>query len=171
MRQTNPTTKTKVVLAIFAHSRGFAIAIFENALTILNAYNVVIHSYPIQNTKVLNKLKEKIDFYRPDVVVLEDPNGYGTRKSKRIAKLIQRIEKHTTASSLKVAKYSRNDIRFVFSSFNASSKYEIAKVITENIPNLPISLPHKRKSHEPEHYAMKIFDAISLGITHYYQDA
>jgi hypothetical protein len=42
-------------------------------------------------------------------------------------------------------------------------------VIAENIPSLKPKLPEKRKSHEAESYAISIFDAISLGITHFYQ--
>ncbi len=169
MSQEANNETTRVVMAIFVHSRGFGIAIFENALTVLNAYNVIIHKYPILNRKVLQRIREKIDFYLPQVVVLEDASGYGSRKSKRIKKLIRLIEDFAKSKKLSVTKYSRNDIRFVFNTFQAHTKYEIAKVITENIKDLPVSLPEKRKSHEPEHYSMNIFDAIALGITHYYQ--
>lgn len=169
MSQEPKKRRTRVVLSIFAHSRGFGIAVLEDALTVLNAYNVVIHKYPISNRDIMNRIKEKVDFYLPEVVILEDANGFGSRKSKRIQKVITMIEQYVLSKKLLVNKYSRNDIRFVFNSFNAHSKYEIAKVISENVKQLPIKLPKKRKSHEPEHYSMNIFDAISLGITHYYQ--
>ena len=169
MSQETKTRKTNIVLALFVNARGFGIAVLEDALTVLNAYNVVLHTYPICNNKVLEKIKEKIDFYLPSVVILEDATGYGSRKSKRVKKMISLIEEYVQNTSLQINKYSRNDIRFVFSSFNAHSKYEIAKVITENVKQLPLALPKKRKSHEPEHYSMSIFDAIALGITHYYQ--
>lgn len=161
--------RTKVVMAIFVHSRGFSIAILEDALTVLNAYNVVLHNYPISNKDILSKVKEKIDFYLPEVVILEDSEGYGSRKGKRVVKAIRLIEDYAESQKLKVTKYSRNDIRFVFNTFNAYSKYEIAKVITENVKKLPLELPEKRESHKPAHYSMTIFDAVSLGITHYYQ--
>jgi hypothetical protein len=169
MRQETKKRKTNIVLALFVNARGFGIAVLEDAMTVINAYNVVVHQYPISNHKVLEKIQEKIDFYLPSVVILEDATGYGSRKSKRVKKLIAHIEEYAQEQSLLISKYSRNEIRFVFSSFNAHSKYEIAKVITENIKNLPVQLPDKRKSHQPEHYSMSIFDAIALGITHYYQ--
>ena len=168
MSQVPKKRKTDVLIAFFINARGFGIAVMEDALTVLNAYNVVIHQYPIRNRKILTKIKEKIDFYLPSVIILEDAKGYGSRKSKRVKKVISLIEKYAEDQKLVVKKYSRNDIRFVFSSFHAHSKYEIAKVITENIKALPIKLPDKRKSHEPEHYSMSIFDAIALGITHFY---
>jgi len=160
---------TKVVLALFVYSRGVGVAVMEDALTVLNAYNVVVHRYPVQNRELLQKVKEKIDFYLPEVVILEDALGSGSRKSKRVCKLIQRIEQYAQSKNISITKYSRNDIRFVFATFNAHSKYEIAKVISENVKQLPVSLPEKRQSHKPEPYSMTIFDAIALGITHYYQ--
>ena len=160
---------TKVVLSLFVYSRGVGVAVMEDAITVLNAYNVVVHKYPIKNEKLLEKIKEKIDFYHPEVVILENSEGYGSRKSKRVQNIIKLIEEHAKFKSISITKYSRNDIRFVFASFNAHSKYEIAKAISENVKRLPVRLPEKRKSHEPEHYSMTIFDAISLGITHYYQ--
>jgi len=169
MSQVANKLRGKVVLSIFVHCRGFGIAVLENALTVLSAYNVVLHQYPILNRNVLKKVKEKIDFYLPEVVVLEDANGYGSRKSKRVKKLIKLIEEFAGSKDITVTKYSRNDIRFVFSAFNAHSKYEIGKAISENIKKLPVELPEKRLSHQPEHYSMSIFDAIALGITHYYR--
>ncbi|WP_114490719.1 hypothetical protein [Candidatus Ulvibacter alkanivorans] len=161
--------RSRVVMAIFVHARGFSLAILKDALTVLGAYNVVLHKYPIRNRDVLRKVKEKITFYLPELVILEDADGFGSRKSKRVRRAISSIEKYAESKEIPVSKYSRNDIRFVFKAFNAHSKYEIAKVISENVKQLPVSLPGKRKSHEPEHYALKIFDAIALGITHYYQ--
>lgn len=169
MSQSTKQKRNNVIMALFLHSRGFSIAILEDALTVINAYNVVLHSYPISNNEILKKVREKIQFYLPELIILEDAEGFGSRKGKRVRKAIAKIEKYAKSEKLNVSKYSRNDIRFVFNSFNAHSKYEIAKVITENVKNLPISLPEKRLSHKPEHYSISIFDAIALGITHYYQ--
>ncbi len=160
---------SQVVMAIFANGRGFGLAVMKDALTVVNAYNVTIRKYPISNKQVLARIKEKISYYLPSVIVLEEPKGYGSRKSKRVQELIKKISSFALSKDLTVHQYSRNDIRFVFSAFNAHSKYEIATVITENIPQLKEKLPEKRKSHEAESYAISIFDAVSLGITHYYQ--
>lgn len=160
---------SKVVLAVFANGRGFGLAVMKDALTVIDAYNVTIRKYPISNKQVLERIKEKISYYLPSVVVLEEPKGYGSRKSKRVQELIQKIASFTQSKGLEVHQYSRNDIRFVFSAFNAHSKYEIATIISDNIPELKAKLPEKRKSHEAESYAISIFDAVSLAITHYYK--
>jgi len=48
------------------------------------------------------------------------------------------------------------------------TKYEISKVIAENIPRLKQKLMPKRKAYESEKYTAGVFDAVSLGITYYY---
>ncbi|MGJ8665167.1 MAG: hypothetical protein ACSHW7_02275 [Patiriisocius sp.] len=160
---------SEIVMAIFANGRGFGLAIMKDALTVVNAYNVTIRQYPISNKHVLKRIKEKVSYYLPSVIVLEEPKGYGSRKSKRVQDLIKNIANFSKSKDLAVHQYSRNDIRFVFSAFNAHSKFEIATVISENIPKLKEKLPEKRKSHKAESYAISIFDAVSLAITHYYQ--
>lgn len=161
--------KAQVVLAIFANARGFGLAVMKDALTLIEAYTVTVKRRPISNKYLLNRLKEKLEYYAPEVVVLEAPEGYGSRKSERVQKLIKSIEKYATDQKLGVFQYSRNKIRFVFNAFNAHSKYEIASTIAENIPELRERLPEKKKSYEAEKYAMSTFDAVSLAITHYYQ--
>lgn len=98
----------------------------EDALTVINAYNVVLHSYPISNNEILKKVKEKIHFYLPELIILEDAECFGSRKGKHVRRAISKIEKYAQSEKLNVSKYSRNDISFVFNSFNAHSKYEIA---------------------------------------------
>lgn len=66
--------------------------------------------------------------------------------------------------------FSRAEIRFAFSNFNAHSKYEISKVIAENIPQLKNRLMAKRKAYESEKYTAGVFDAVSLGVTFYYSE-
>lgn len=169
MAQATKKQNSHVVLAIFANGRGFGLAVMKDALNLIDAYMVTLKCRPMVNKKLLEKLKEKLDYYRPDVVILEEPTGYGSRKGKRVHKFIDAVREYTESVGLKVSSYSRNDIRFVFSNFNASSKFEIANVICENIPELEKRRPEKRKYYQSEQYAMSIFDAVSLAITHYYQ--
>ena len=69
---------------------------------------------------------------------------------------------------VEICKYSRANIRYVFSSFNAHTKYEIACVIAENIKTMEYKLMKPRKTSESEKYMAGAFDAVSLGITHFY---
>lgn len=161
--------KAQVVLALFPNGRGMGLAVMKDALTLVEAYTMAVKKKPTCNMQLLERVKEKLEYYEPEVVVLEAPEGYGSRKSGRVKKLIDSIAKYAESQNLGIFHYSRNKIRFVFNAFDAHTKYEIASAIAENIPRLREKLPEKKKSWEAESYSMSTFDAVSLAITHYYQ--
>ncbi|NVK52501.1 MAG: hypothetical protein HWD85_06165 [Flavobacteriaceae bacterium] len=160
--------KKEIILSIYPNSIGFGYAIMSNALTVLNSQ--VVQVRPISNTQALQRMKEIIDYYEPKIVVIEDYRGIGSRKSKRIVKMIDAISRYATKTHLATCKYSRADIRYVFSNFNAHTKYEIACVIAENISSMKHKLMKPRKTSESEKYMTGAFDAVSLGITHFYMN-
>ncbi len=166
---TSKTQKKKneqIILTLYPNSIGFGYAVMTNALTVISSQ--VVQVRPISNTHALKRIKELIDYYEPKIVVIEDYNGIGSRKSKRIQKMIDAIAQYGVKKNLKTLKYSRANIRYVFSNFNAHTKYEIACVIAENIKNMEYKLMKPRKISESEKYMAGAFDAVSLGITHFY---
>jgi len=161
-------SKTPIVLAFYPSFRGFGYAVMEKALEVIDTQVVAIR--PVSNSMALKRMKEIIEYYKPEIVVLEDYRGMGSRKSKRVQKLIDSITKYAEKKKLNLTTYSRANIRFVFSNFNAHTKHEIATVIAENIPLMKNRLMEKRKTSETEKYIASAFDAVSLGITHYYMN-
>lgn len=164
----NERKKEEIVLCLYPNSIGFGYAILTNALTVLNSQ--VIQVRPVSNAQATKRIREIVDYYEPKIVVVEDYNGIGSRKSKRIQKMIDGIVRYATKKHLKVCKYSRADIRYVFSTFNAHTKYEIACVIAENVKTMQYKLMKPRKTSESEKYMAGAFDAVSLGITHFYME-
>lgn len=158
--------KDKFVLAIFPNALGFGFAFMENAITVKD-YQIVT-TRPKSNTTLMKHIIDYIEYYEPDVVVLEDYNGKQSRKSKRIKKLIDTIKKFADSKDIKTTLYSRAHIKMVFSGFKAKTKYEISRAICENIPELKKLMKPKRKIWEAESYSQGIFDAVSLGIAHYF---
>lgn len=158
--------KDELILCLYPNSIGFGFAIMTNALNVLSSK--VVHIRPISNTQALKRMRQLIDYYKPKVIVIEDYLGIGSRKSKRIQKVIDSVSRYALKNQLKTSKYSRSDIRYVFSNFNAHSKHEIACVIAENIKSMEHKLVTPRKTNESEKYMVGAFDAVSLGITHFY---
>lgn len=158
--------KDELILSIFPNSIGFGFAIMTNALNVLSSK--MVHIRPVCNKQALKRMKEIIDYYNPKIVVVEDYLGIGSRKSKRIQKMIDAVSRYAQKKLLKTCKYSRSDIRYVFSNFNAHSKHEIACVIAENIKSMEHKLVKPRKINESEKYMVGAFDAVSLGVTHFY---
>jgi len=158
--------REQVVFSIYPNSRGFGYAVMTNSLTVLNSQ--VVHVRPISNIETLKRIRQLIDYYEPKIVIVEDYRGIGSRKSKRIQKIIESIVTYANKKHLAICKYSRADIRYVFSNFNAHTKHEISCVIAENIKNMKHKLYTPRLAHESEKYSAGAFDAVSLGITHFY---
>jgi len=120
------------------------------------------------NEQCLIKIKELIDLYQPDSVVVEDCTGKDSRRCLRIQELIKGIINLATNKKIKTYSISRSDVRKAFSEANAYTKYEIATEIAKRFPCLSFHLPPVRKCFMPEDYRMAIFDAISLALSFYY---
>lgn len=166
MSQATKTYKTGLKMALFPNGLGFGFAIMKDALTVEIAQSVAVKPRPISNAKVLKKIREKIAYYEPDTIVIEDYQK--SRKSKRVSKLLKEITKFCEERSITVHKYSRKDIRFVFSNFNAHTKHEISKVISENVAYMKRWEIEKRKCYEGESHIAGAFDAVSIGVTYFY---
>jgi hypothetical protein len=107
-------------------------------------------------------MRELLTFYRPDVVVLEDYEGHGSRRARRIEILINLITAHAHGEGMRTVSFSRADMR---ACFGQTSKREIAEAIVREFPELEPRLPPVRKIWMSEDRRMNIFDAVALAIT------
>jgi hypothetical protein len=120
-----------------------------------------------KNTKGIAIVAELIDRYQPDVVVFEDYHGEGSRRTKRIEGLLDAIAALVCRQKIKSASYSRGRVRQGFAAYSAVTKFQIAKAIANEIPELAPRLPGERKIWLPEHANMSIFDAASLALIYF----
>ncbi len=167
MKTQNPDSS--LVLAVFPAVRGFGFALFHGAWTPLDwGFR---HVEGDKNTRALEKVGQLLAQHAPDVLLLEDHAGAGSRRSPRVAALIDEIAALATLKGIAVARYSRDQIRECFAEFGAVSKYDIAKAISDALPEFPPQLPPARKIWLPEDPRMSVFDAVSLIFTHFYVQA
>ena len=120
-----------------------------------------------KNAKGVARVAELIDRYQPDVVVFEDHHDEGSRRAERVEDLLDSIAALVRRQNIKTACYSRRRVRQLFAADGAATKYQIAKAIAAEIPELAPRLPGERKIWLPEHANMSIFDAASLALTHF----
>ncbi len=153
-------------LAIYPNNVGYGYAFFETANTLTDCG--ISYVRPISNAKCLKRIRQFLEYYKPSVIVLEDYEAKGARKSKRVEKLIRNIEALAVEKKLEIKKYSREQVRFVFQQFKAETKYEIAKVLVTFFPQLKHRTPSYRKLWMAEDHNMGMFDAISLAVTYFY---
>jgi len=161
-----PNQKSNIVFAIYPNSIGFGFVYMENARKIIDFGSVRVS--PLSNGKIVERIKQSINYLRPSIIVLQDAEGMHSRTGKRVIKLIKRIIDFSKSENLEVVQYSRDQIRQVFEQFKAITKYEIANVLITEFKELESKLPKKRSLWTSEDRNMAIFDAISLAITWYY---
>ncbi|MEZ4927903.1 MAG: hypothetical protein R3A50_16590 [Saprospiraceae bacterium] len=159
-------TKSKMVYALYPNANGFGFVYMESALKLLD-YGVVRIS-PISNRKVLGKIKQALDYFRPSVVILLDPEGKSSRTGNRVKALIKKIVIHAVEINLPLFQYSRDQIRNVFIQFGATTKYDISQVLLREFTELETKSPKKRKLWTSEDRNMAIFDTLSLALTWFY---
>lgn len=158
--------KHPVVFAMFPNQRGFGYCVMDGPQTIIDSGIVTIR--PFCNTKTIERFDKLLQYFQPTVVIVDNPQCKYARRSPRVADLIRHISDHAKKQKLSVAMYSREQVRYVFNQFQAQTKFEIAKQITEWFPELKSKTPKQRRLWENESYWQGAFDALSLAICHYY---
>jgi Holliday junction resolvasome RuvABC endonuclease subunit len=151
------------VLAIDPSTRGFGFAVLEGPERLIDWG--VKETKTDKKRRTLKLIDDLIERYQPNVIVVEDYEGKGSRRCYRIQGLINDITKLAAKKNTKVRSFSRAKVKQAFSESGASTKYEIARAITNRFPELAPRLPRFRKPWMSEDYRMSIFDAVALGLT------
>ena len=161
-------TKGIVVMGIAPLTRGFGYVVFRGpwAPRRWGVKEIRVN----KNSENLLKVTELVAQYEPDVIVVEDCAGEGSRRTKRIETLIDEISQLARRKKIKVRCYSRAMVRECFSEFDAFTKYEIALAIAKALPEFRPHLPPKRKIWLPEDPRMGIFTAAALVFSFFYFD-
>lgn len=157
---------TRRVIAIDPTSRGFGFAVFEGPDRLVDWSVVQIRKN--KEDKCLQRMVDLIARYQPDVLVLEDPKGCGSRRCCRVQKLLGRVERLTDEGAILTRHFSRSKVRRAFSDSGATTKHEIAAEIARRFPELAPRLPRFRKPWMSEDDRMSIFDAASFGLTFFH---
>jgi len=160
--------KTRV-LAIDPTYRGFGFVVFEGSLSPID-WAVKKTKEKNKNKACLKQIETLIDYYSPDVIVVEDISDKDSRRCKRVKDLIKDILKFASKRKIRTFKVSPSMVKEYFSKFGATTKYEIAKAIVEWVIELNLKLPNFRKPWMSEQYRTSIFDAVAFALTFYYFD-
>jgi Holliday junction resolvasome RuvABC endonuclease subunit len=155
-----------LVLSLYPTSRGFAFVLLEGPESPVD-WGVKDVKGRKKNSDTLDTIQKLFEQYEPEVVVIENTNEKGSRRSARIRRLYRSIEHLATSRSAEVYRYSRRDTRATFALVGAVTKYEIAKAIAQQIPAFAHRLPRLRKLWMSEDPRQSLFDAIALAQTHH----
>lgn len=152
-------------MAIDPTSRGFGYAYFEGRFDLVDWGTKQIDA--AENIRCIFQIRKIIQRFQPDVIVMEDPRGKGSRRCYRICRLIDSIRVLAAKHRIPTRCFSRGRVREVFAKYNAWTKFQIAIAVARQLPELEPQLPRYRKPWMSEDERMAIFDAVSLALTYY----
>jgi len=156
----------KRVLAIDPTTRGFGFAVLEGSENLIDWG--VKEARDNKNSRCIQLIKELMDQYQPDAIVLENHRGKGSRRCTRIQKLLERILKLVTDKKITSNSFSKSQVKNAFFNVGVPTKLYIALAIGKKFPELAVRVPPYRKPWMSEDYRMSIFDAMALALTYFY---
>lgn len=164
MRHTMP--RPPRVLGVSPSSRGFGYAVFEGPGEVIDWGVQAIPSN--ERARRIARIEALIDWYAPDVIVVENCTGQGSRRGVKTRRQIEALVRIAQKRRIKAKSYSRAVIRQCFARFNARGKDAIARVIAHEFPEMEPRLPPPRRPWMSEDTRMGMFDAAALALTHFY---
>lgn len=159
------THSNERVLAIDPMSRGFAWVVLEGPDRPLDWSTADVREEKTKET--LRRVAELLETYEPDVVVLEDPRGFGSRRRARVARLLDSIRNLVQSSGVRVWTCPMATVKAVFSQWEAGTKEEIADEVACRYPALALRRPPLRKIWMPEDPRINLFDAAAFALTYF----
>jgi hypothetical protein len=157
------TSKDFRILAVALSFGGFGFVVMEEQKTIIEFGRRVADGD--KNALSLIKMKKLLNFYRPDVLVLQDVEAKGSRRYPRIKTLNQQMKRVAEKHGINVKLISGKQLRSLLLGNPRGTKQEMAEMIAAQFPDeLASRLPPKRKLWKSEDSRMDIFDAMALAV-------
>jgi hypothetical protein len=153
------------VLAIDPTRNGFGFAVFEGPLRLIDWGTHKAKG--VANPDCIRSVARLIGIFRPDVLIIEDEKAKGSRRRARNQRLIHQLSLLAKHDAIQVRKISRLRMRRIFARLGASNKHQIARIVSERLPELLSRLPPERKPWMPEDPRMGIFDAAAFALAYF----
>lgn len=158
-----------LVLAIYPSTRGLAFVVFEGPLSPVDWGMREVRGRH-KNQRCLERVTAVLNWYQPDLLVLQNMSSTGTRRALRLMELNAGIGELAEDRGIPIVGYSRAQVKESFEPFGLTSKRFIAETIAKHIPAFDRYLPPVRKPWMSEDARMGIFDAAALALT-FFRDA
>jgi hypothetical protein len=163
-RLTMPGDTATRVLGVDPYSRGVGFAVLEGPDNVIDWG--LRTTGRADNGKAARVIEALIDRFRPDVLALEDWGGAGSRRCRRVEKLLDRIAT-TKRKRVRVRLISRRQLQRIGPLPQVSTKYGRACLLAERFPELRAFLPRFRKPWMSEDDRMAIFDALGFALANF----
>lgn len=148
------------ILSIYPTSKGFGFVVMERGRKLIDwGTKRVRIKKSHKNRECLKRAAKLMEDYRPDVVILPQPDA--PRRCQRIRNLIRQVAKKAAAKGIEVVIVTRGEVQELFAPCGATTRQEIAALIAEWYPSLKPMLPRPRRPWESEDQRMGVFGALA----------
>ena len=155
------------VLSVYPTVRGYAFVLFDSPLSPHDWGSKAI-KHDVGSAKTIASIKDMLDRFRPDVLVLEDVKERQAKRTLRLKRIVTALRPVARSLSVEVVLVKRKDVRAAFAQFGAINKLDIAKVIASKMEAFAPRMPKARKTWQAQDPRMALFDAASRALTYYY---
>lgn len=153
-----------LVLSVAPVAKGFGYVLFEGEQRPVD-WGVKEVRGRDKNRGCLRKAAAILDWYRPDVLVVEDMAA--ARRAARIRELVPALRRLARRRGLRTAAVPRTEVRALFAPLGARNKDAVAAAVCRQLPELEPWLPPPRKIWKSEDARMALFEAAALAFTYY----
>lgn len=155
--------KEPPVLALVIQARRIGYALFEGIQE-----PTVWGIQEFQDTSgCFNKACKLMEEHSPEAIVLPATDKRYSRLSQEVHKVVDYIAAAAAEHGIEVVRFTRDNVRACFSTYQATTKQEIATAVGEVVPVFARCVPRPRRMWEGEQHSMILFDALSLIVTFY----
>jgi hypothetical protein len=163
----NNNVQECTILSIAPSTTGFGYAFIRKPASFIKWGNKWI-SGSDKNRKTLIVAGKMIKRFVPSTIVLPDALEKGSRRAKRIQRLVQQITSLAVENGIVIKLITQKELRDCFFEGKTGTKYARAKILAQRFPQeLAHLLPPKRQPWMHEDPNLGTFDAVAFVLTYF----
>jgi hypothetical protein len=120
-------------MRIHLNSRGYGFALFEGSMAPVD-WGVVEVRTTDKRAQLLERVREQLERFVPDVVVVQNMTDPRTRRTHRIRRLNETVMELAEELCIGLMTYSRDEVRRCFDYVGPVNKDRIAAAIAKHVP-------------------------------------
>jgi hypothetical protein len=157
------------VMAMDLRSRRFSYVVFEGPHTLLDWGT---RTYSLGDRSLIEeRLSGLQSMFAPSTILVRKPAELHRIRQTMIRPSFHVLKIFARRVLITVRLIDDSALRGFFSSDAKVNKYDMARMVAERLPELSWRLPPKRKPWQTEPTRQSIFDAASLGVFYFAQEA
>jgi hypothetical protein len=154
-----------LVLAVHPTARGFGWVLFEAPLVPVDWG--IAFARQGRNERLMKRFDRLLSRYEPSVLVMEEFEKSLSRRAGITERLCRSMIHNAKCRGMDTHTFRLSVIRSVFATAGASTRYEIAEIVRQQIAAFSHRMPRKRTLLVREDPKQSLFDAAAAALTYF----